>query len=424
MSVIFYLLALLLAVLAVWLTVPVILRGSRRESSDRRQKNIEVAKQRLAELEQRESTGEVDPEDAAQIREEIETELYRDVHNLADSAETVANSSTGATKWVAVAVSVFVPLGAGVLYFIVGEPSGVSIKPATSMVAVQESEQEGEDVTGVDAQDLEQLTQRLMTHLATNIDDALGWSTLGQLFVAQQRYAEAAGAYKKVRELQGDSAEFLVREADARAMANDGVLQGQPEALILAALEIEPDNTGGLWLAGLAAGERGEVEVAMEYWQRAEQTTNNEEMLNQLRQLIEVGTAELERVGTSASSQIDQDVGPVVKVQVSIESSILSRIDPDDTVFIIARAYNGPPAPLAAVRKQVKDLPISLDLDDSLAMLPNLNISSFEQILVIARVSRSGTAQSQSGDFFGQSEPVRPGVDNAVVEIVISEQVP
>ncbi len=423
MSVIFSLFALLLVVSAVWFIVPVILRGSRREISDRRQKNIEVAKHRLAELEQRENTGEVDPEDAAQIREEIETELYRDVHNLTDSAEPVANSSTGATKGVAVAVSVFVPLGAGVLYFLVGEPSGISIQPPATMATVQESEQEN-DETGVDAQDLEQLTQRLMTHLATNTDDALGWSTVGQLFVAQQKYAEAAVAYKKVRELQGDSAEFLVREADARAMANDGVLQGQPEALILTALEIEPDNTGGLWLAGLAAGERGEVEVAMDYWQRAEQTTDNEEMLNQLRQLIEAGTAELERVGKSVSSRSDQTVAPVVKVQVSIESSILSKIDPDDTVFIIARAFNGPPAPLAAVKKQVKDLPISLELDDSLAMLPNLNISSFEQVLVIARVSRSGTAQSQSGDFFGQSEPVRPGVDHAVVEIVISEQVP
>ena len=354
MSVIFYLLALLLAVLAVWFIVPVILRGSRSESSDRQQENIEVAKQRLAELEQRESTGEVDPVDAAQIREEIETELYRDVHNLTDSAETVANGRTGATKWVALAVSIFVPLGAGALYLLVGEPSGVSIKPAPGVATVQESEQEGDDDAGVDAQDLEQLTQRLMTHLATNTDDALGWSTLGQLFVAQQRYAEAAGAYKKVRELQGDSAEYLVREADARAMANNGTLQGQPEALILAALEIEADNTGGLWLAGLAAGERGEVEVAIEYWQRAEQTTNNEEMLNQLRQLIEAGTAELARVGQSASSTGDQTVAPVVKVQVSIESSILSQIDSDDTVFIIARAFNGPPAPLAAVKKQVK----------------------------------------------------------------------
>ncbi|MXW48115.1 MAG: c-type cytochrome biogenesis protein CcmI [Gammaproteobacteria bacterium] len=424
MPVIFYLLALLLAVLAVCLVVPVILRGSRSKSSNRRQENIEVAKQRLAELKQRENTGQVDPEDAAQIREEIETELFRDVQNLTDSAETVANSSTGATKWVAIAVSISVPLGAGVLYLLVGEPSGVTIKSAPSVAVVQESEQEVDDVPGVDEQDLEQLTQRLMTHLATNTDDALGWSTLGQLFIAQQRYAEAAGAYKKVRELQGDSAEYLVREADARAMANDGVLQGQPESLILAALEIEPDNTGGLWLAGLAAGERGDVEAAMEYWQRAEQTTNNEEMLNQLRQLIEAGTAELARVGISASSNGDQTVDPVIKVQVSIESSILSQINPDDTVFVIARAFNGPPAPLAAVKKQVKDLPISLELDDSLAMLPNLNISSFEQVLVIARVSRSGTAQSQSGDFFGQSEPVRPGVDQAVVEIVISEQVP
>lgn len=424
MSVVFYLFALALAVLAVLFIVPVVLRQiSTKEYSDRHQKNIQVARQRLDDLKQRETAGEIGAADAELLREEIERGLLDDIQDQpTDESDTVPNASVKASRWVATGIAIFIPVAAGTMYLAVGEPDGITLNPHGEMVTAQQSPPTDEE-TG-QAQSFEQLTQRLLTHLATETDDLLGWRTLAQLFVAQQRFAEAAGAYKMVRTLEGDNAENLVREADAIAMANNGVLQGEPERLIQAALQLDPEYTGALWLAGLAAGERGDVKVAVDYWKQAEKTTSNEEMLAEIRRLIESGTAELARIEGLDTVGSDLENNLVVTVKASIDPNVLTQVSPESAVFIFARAFNGPPAPLAVVKKQVKDLPITVELDDSLAMLPNLNISAFDQIFIVARISMAGTPQAQSGDFFAQSSPIRPGIDQDVIELSISKRVP
>ncbi len=424
MSVVFYLFALVLVALAVLIIVPVVLRQPPlTEHLERHRQNIRVARQRLAELKQRETANEIEAADAELIREEIERGLLDDIdEQTTDESDVARQGSVKAIRWVATGIAIFIPLAAGTMYLAVGEPGGVSHQPRGDRVAAQQSP--APDAETGQAQSFEQLTQRLLTHLATETDDVLGWRTLAQLFVAQQRFSEAAGAYKMVRELEGDSAENLVREADAVAMANNGVLQGQPERLIEAALQLDPEYTGALWLAGLAAGERGDVAVAVDYWMRAEQTTDNEEMLAEIRRLIESGTAELARIEGQESSGSTPSASPAITVTASVDQKVLAEVNPDTTVFIFARAHNGPPAPLAVVKKQVKDLPITVVLDDSLAMLPNLNISAFEQVFVVARISFAGTPQAQSGDYFGQSAAIRPGIDQDALHISISERVP
>ncbi len=425
MSVVFFLFALLLAALAVLIVVPVILRGSSQQYSDRQQKNVQVAKQRLEDLQQRESSGEIKADDAEQIRAEIEYELLQDVHGSSDvETHSTLQESTKGARWVALAIAIFVPLTAGTIYLAVGEPGSIVVKQSNAVATVQQTAPVAGDDPQAQAQNFEQLTQRLLTHLSVNTDDVLGWQTLAQLFLAQQQFAEAAGAYKKVRDLEGDSAETLVREADALAMANNGVLQGTPESLIETALQIDPEYTSALWLAGLAAGERGDVAQAVDFWKRAEKTTNNAEMLAEIRRLIESGTAQLAQGVGSDVTVGGQKASSAITVKASIESSIVEQLAPDTVVFLFARAFNGPPAPLAVLKKQVKDFPITATLDDSLAMLPNLTISAFDQVFIVARVSFSGTPQAQSGDYFGQSAPIRPGIDQGVVEITISQRVP
>ncbi len=421
MSVLFFLVALLLAAMAVWMAIRVILRRYDGDAVGREQQNIKVAKQRLNELQQRVEAGEIAAHDAADIQHEIEHELLNDVQDLlSDTTSAAVNRNTKALKQVAVSIAVLVPLVAGGMYWIVGQPESIERTPVATGETVQNTMPPSGGVGG-DVQSLEKLTQRLLTHLSEHPKDAQGWSTLGQMYAAQERFAEAVGAYKIVRQLEGDSANFLVREADMLAMMNGGSLQGQPEALIKSALAIDPQHTGGLWLAGLAAIERGEVAAALEYWQRAEKSTDNTEMRTQLRQLIDGGAAELVE---SISDFEDQPTGAVIQVQVMIAPSVLQQVDLEDTVFIFARAFNGPPVPLAALKKQVKDLPLVVELKDSMAMLPNLNLSSFEQVQVTARVSQSGTTAVQSGDYFGESAVIHHGAVDDVVTITISQRVP
>lgn len=112
-----------------------------------------------------------------------------------------------------------------------------------------------------------------------------------------------------------------------------------------------------------------------------------------------------------------------IQVKISLDPALVKQANPDDTLFVFARAANGPPMPLAAVRKQVRDLPLNITLDDSSAMSPQLRLSQHDQVKIVARISRSGTPAAQSGDLFGEAGPVDPK-NTKPLNIVIKSKVP
>jgi cytochrome c-type biogenesis protein CcmH len=114
--------------------------------------------------------------------------------------------------------------------------------------------------------------------------------------------------------------------------------------------------------------------------------------------------------------------GAEISGEVVLSATVKGKVSPDDTVFIFAKAAQGPKMPLAILRKQVKDLPLTFSLNDAMAMSPQMKLSSFPEVLVSARVSKGGQAMAQPGDWQGQSVPVKLGAKGVRVEI--SELVP
>jgi cytochrome c-type biogenesis protein CcmH len=102
---------------------------------------------------------------------------------------------------------------------------------------------------------------------------------------------------------------------------------------------------------------------------------------------------------------------------VTLSDELKGKVSPADTVFVLARAAQGPKMPLAIIRKQVKDLPLQFTLEDSMAMAPQMKLSKFNEVVVIARISKSGNAMPESGDLQGMTKTIKPGSQGLRISI-------
>jgi cytochrome c-type biogenesis protein CcmH len=291
---------------------------------------------------------------------------------------------------------------------------------------------------------MEALTQRLAERMKTRPDDAEGWSMLGRSYGALGRYAEAVQAYQHVIDLRPKDAQALADSADALGMANGRKLDGEPEKLIARALQLDPDNAKALSLAGTIALDRGDAASAARLWEHAVKGVEpGSEMAGQLLAAVaearqRAGLPPLPATATPpmapavalaasgprteagaavAGGQAPATPAASVQVRVTLAPALAAQAGPDDTVFIFARALQGPKAPLAIQRRQVKDLPLDLTLDDTMAMSPALRLSTVAQVVIGARISKSGNAMPQPGDLQGLSQTVAVGARGVQVQI-------
>jgi cytochrome c-type biogenesis protein CcmH len=277
--------------------------------------------------------------------------------------------------------------------------------------------------------DIEKITANLKAEMESNPTDPKGWYMLGRSFMLIKSFSEAAESFDKSLSLRPDRAETMLSLADALSMENQGMLIGRPRKLVNRALTIEPENITALWLSGMAASQENEYLEAIEQWQKVLPFLNDKpdektavigliseaksrlkpEQQNELA-AIENQTQELNRTDTSEIKNTG------IKVSISLANSLKNQVSSDDYVFIYAKAMSGPPMPLAAVRKQVKDLPFVVMLNDEMAMMPDLKLSSFSIVSVGARVSKTGQPIPQNGDLFIERGEIKLG-DTISLEI-------
>ena len=279
----------------------------------------------------------------------------------------------------------------------------------------------------------EAMAERLAERLKTQPDDAEGWAMLGRSYNVLERYPQAITAYQRVIQLRPKDAQGYADYADALGMSQGRKLAGEPEKLIDQALRLDPDNAKALSLAGTLAFDKDDFAGAAQRWQRAMgKVEPGSEMARRLRGGVDearqraglpalppeapalsvaaAGSSAAEPVAPGASSAgAATTAGASVQVRVTLAPALAAKAAPDDTVFIFARALQGPKAPLAIQRRQVKDLPLDLTLDDSMAMSPALRLSTVAQVVIGARISKSGNAMPQPGDLQGLSPAVAVG---------------
>jgi len=350
--------------------------------------NISIYKDQLRELDADLAAGKLAPADHARSRAELEARLLQDVAPQEGRASAPAG---GGTRALIVTLALAVPLSATALYLGVGNPGALGPRA---------------DPHAFDAQQLTALVERLAARMRDKPDDAEGWKLLGRSYVALGRLPEALAAYSKAAVLKPRDAELLADLADVLATTRSERLQGEPEKLVLRALEIDPQNLKALALAGTAAFDRKDYAAAARHWQR-------------MLPLVEPGSEDARQIQGSIAEA--RSLGGVAQRalngRVSISKKLAAQASPDDLVFIFARAVEGPPMPLAVKRVRVRELPLEFALDDSMAMAPGMNLSAHPRVVVGARISKSGQPTAQPGDLQGFSAPVANDARNVTVVI-------
>lgn len=414
--IVFFLLATLLLLTALALVLPALVRNEPRDGADDRDRlNIDIARERLSALKQGYEAAEITLEELEAEREELERALIGDLNEPPEAAPTAA----GRGRWVACVVAVAMPVLAGTLYLALGRPEAVSPRPQSTVADHPDDRQHPVKV--------EEMVAGLAERLKTDPDNAEDWFMLARSYMELRRFGDAADAFERVRQLVGDHPDILVRHADALAMSDNGRLAGQPLRLVERALVQDPKHPQALWMAASAAQQHDNIPRALQYYRRLEPLVDGDTKL-QIRQLIAAiaGSGADTATGTAAvadetSTEAAADAGGSIRVVVDLDPSLKGRADPGDTVFIFARAMNGPPMPLAVARRSVADLPVTVTLDDSSAMTPDMKLSDFERVRIGARISKSGNAAAQTGDLQGEQAAIATGQS---VDVVIDQVVP
>lgn len=332
------------------------------------------------------------------------------------SATTSSGAKPAKAMLLGLALAVIAVAGAG--YWWKGSPALMSANGVAPAGVIASDSAEGNAPHTTNFDQIAVMTEKLLARLKEMPKDAEGWAMLARSYSVLGRHPEALGAYEKAIALRKDDAMLLADYADSLAVKNGGKLMGEPMKQVERALKLDPRNAKALFLAGTYAFDQKDYKQAVKHWQIAVQSAAANDPLTQQ---IESGLMEARQMaGLPPATADDASVtsaGANVSGTVTLSATLAQQAQPEDTVFIFARAAQGARIPLAILRKQVKDLPLQFTLDDSLAMSPANALSSAKQVIVGARVSKSGNAMPQPGDLLGQSAAVAVGSKGLNIDI-------
>ncbi|HEX3894768.1 MAG TPA: c-type cytochrome biogenesis protein CcmI [Rudaea sp.] len=332
------------------------------------------------------------------------------------------------TMYAALGVALLLPCAAILLYRMIGEPG-----------AVDGTAQTVPDQPPADhSQNMDQAIAKLAEKLKQNPQDAEGWTLLGRAYEATEHFDEARDALKHAIDLAPNDADVTIAYAEVLALSTpERRIEGEPRRLIETAMKTSPDNERGLWLLGISEYQQKKYDAAIALWNRLIGVLpKDSKTIASVKQ--EIAKAEAARDGKApppeeqvadaaaddaALPSADDASGPHLVVNVVIDPKLKDKLAPSDVLFVYAKAANGPPMPLAIQRMTADKLPTTVTLTDGMGMMPTMKLSQFPQVIVGARVSKSGNAIAQSGDLQVVSKPMDVHTTNPVA-LTIDQVVP
>jgi cytochrome c-type biogenesis protein CcmH len=433
---VFVIAAVGLVLLALAMVLPALLRNrpgaaALTDPSQPGSANLAILRGEMARIEAALAAGTLDAAQHSLERAELERRV------IEETRSAVPASSARYSRPSAVLIGLAIPCLALGLYWKLGNPQALLAEPVAAQLA-GDPKTPGSEVTITQIEGMvTQMAERLENPPPGMKPDAQAWEMLARAYGAIQKFPQADRAYARAIELAPSNAQLLADRADLLALIQGQSSSGEPMRLVERALKLDPKNLKALALAGSAAFERKDFATATNFWKQARALAPaDSEFAGSLDKSIqaanEAGGAPAGAVsgtpatvaavaatspGAGAAAPTTGSPSSSVSGEARLAPALASKVAPGDTVFIFARAADGPRMPLAILKRTAAELPIRFTLDDSMAMSPQMQLSKFKQVVVSVRVSRSGNALPQSGDLVGQSGPLSTGASGIALVI-------
>ena len=282
------------------------------------------------------------------------------------------------------------------------------------------------------AANMEQAVAGLEAKLKENPDNLEGWIRLGRSYTAMSRYPRAADAYQQAYDLsKGQNVEAVIGLGEALALTDEASLTGRAGQLFDAALAMAPNHPKALWYGGVAALRTGDLRLGRDRLQMLLAQNPPEEIRGVLarqiqdldEQIAASGNGAAPSAPASAPSAAPAARSRAIQVSVSLSPQLRQRVTGTLPLFILARDPSAGGPPLAVQRHSSDSLPLNVTLSESDAMIPSRSIAAVPKVVVVARLSRGGSPQQQSGDLYGEAE-YEFGKSSGPLTIVIDRVVP
>lgn len=402
----FWITAALLTALAVAVVLAPLLRRPRAGASD--SEAIRAARTRLDELDALRAAGLLAEDAYQQRRQALSATL---LEQLDRSAPRHPEPHSRLVLLVALTIALGLPTATFLLYQRYGSPA-----------AVQFAARPEDGAARSQAPELRRAVDALRARLeSSGAEDVEGWRLLGRSYRELEDFASARAALARAHALAPEDPELMIEYAEALALAaQPRSLLGEPEALLDRALQLQPRHQRGLWLKGFARRQAGDPTGALAAWEplRAQLEPGSAvavELQKQIDQVRQEHAAAAPPIASTpapvpseaASTTATEAPATGIEVQIELDPALADRVASGAVLFVYARAAAGPPMPLAVQRRAARELPLTVRLDPSMAMLPNLSLNAFPEVVVGARISNSGSANPASGDLEAQSPVIR-----------------
>jgi len=409
MDFVFWIGLLVMLLVAVVILIYPLLRVRPSAAIAYRDSNLGLYDDKLAELKADLGEGRIDQEQYELARQEIDRELLQDVPADSDASDAELYATRIKRQpALALMISVFIPM----LAFLVYMQIGMHAFSQKQQTAPQAEAQAGQPAVG----SVEDMTRQLSQRLQQQGGSQEEWTMLGRAYKHIGQYVLSAEAFAKALE-SNPTAQLMIEQSESIALANNQRFTPEARNLVMRALEMEPGNVNVLWFAGVAEFQAGNFRESIDHLARlSDQAKQDQEINRSLRlyidrarnQLIAAGesvptTDEILGTAQISASTAESTPGEAsVQVKIDVSQDVRSRFADGDTVFVYAKAAEGPKMPLAVQRLTLAQLPTTVTLDDSMAMVEGMNMSSFGSVVVSARVTTTGSAIAQAGDYIGE----------------------